>query len=391
MSANIQIDFRNIKNKHQAIENPQQLFSIIKSYLNHCSQQSEFNHDWLSSTLQRENPEKSPKEISALSENIRQSVSIWDENLASLNDYCDEGNSKEEWLAERLQEAGEGEDAAEYNQGLAQAGGTLHAYNEQTINRLAGRELVDDEDSDIIEAEPVESPNWEEEDTSALATHLAKEVNVANLAGTVLREGWKMAEALPEAEGFTGLKKVADALRSGEDSDVKAAATAALQTGIDRGLVPIIPKDAPISVVSGVACYGVEQAKIMLQYADGDISGAKALEMSGRTAAAMIAHPLSEKFTAMGCALGRKAGAAIGAAVGSIVPILAPVAATVGGFIGGVVGKVAGSTIGQVIKRGAQKIVDVAKPVLRSAWEGIKSVGSSIISGVKSIFSSIFD
>jgi tetrahydromethanopterin S-methyltransferase subunit C len=75
--------------------------------------------------------------------------------------------------------------------------------------------------------------------------------------------------------------------------------------------------------------------------------------------------------------------------VGSVVPILAPVAATVGGFIGGVVGKVAGSVVGQAIKRGAQKIVEVAKPVLKSAWEGIKSVGSAIFSGVKNLFSSI--
>ena len=29
-----------------------------------------------------------------------------------------------------------------------------------------------------------------------------------------------MAEALPETEGFSGLKKVADAIRTGEDSDV---------------------------------------------------------------------------------------------------------------------------------------------------------------------------
>ena len=54
-------------------------------------------------------------------------------------------------------------------------------------------------------------------------------------------------------------------------------------------------------------------------------------------------------------------------------------------------GKVAGSAVGQAIKRGAQKIIEVAKPVLKSAWEGIKSVGSSIISEVKSIFSIIFD
>ncbi len=185
------------KTKLLSHENAQKLSPLIETFLTSYDSKSETNFDWLSSTLQSENPEKSPEEISALSDNIRQSVGIWDENLASLNDYCDEGNSKEEWLAERLQEAGEDEDAAEYNQGLAQAGGTLHAYNEQVINRLAGRELATDEDSDIIEAEAVESPNWKEEDTSALATHLAKEVNVASLAGTVLREGWKMAETLP--------------------------------------------------------------------------------------------------------------------------------------------------------------------------------------------------
>ena len=113
--------------------------------------------------------------------------------------------------------------------------------------------------------------------------------------------------------------------------------------------------------------------------------------MSGRTAINMVAHPLSEKFSAIGARLGQKAGATLGAMVGSVVPILAPVAATVGGFIGGVVGKVAGSAVGQAIKRGAQKIVDVAKPVLKSAWEGVKSVGRSIVSGIKSIASFFFD
>jgi len=375
-------------NKSFTFANTQKLSPLLETFLTSYDKSTEGNPDWLSSTLQSENPEKSSEEISALSDNIRQSVNIWNENLASLNDYCDEGNSKEEWLAERLKEAGEGEDVSEYNQGLAQAGGALHAYNEQTVNRIGGREVSADEAEETSTAEP---PDWEDEDTGSLAAHLAKEANVTNLAGTVLREGWKMAEALPETEGFSGLKKVADAIRTGEDSDVKAAATAALQTGIDRGLVPIIPKDAPISVVSGVACYGVEQAKIMLQYADGDISGTKALEMSGRAAINVIAHPLSEKFSAIGARLGQKAGATLGAMVGSVVPILAPVAATVGGFIGGVVGKVAGSAVGQAIKRGAQKIVDVAKPVLKSAWEGVKSVGRSIVSGIKSIASFFFD
>jgi phage-related protein len=142
--------------------------------------------------------------------------------------------------------------------------------------------------------------------------------------------------------------------------------------------------------VSGVACYGVEQAKIMLQYAEGDISGQKALELSGRTAIAVIAHPLTKKFEAIGARLGQKAGMAVGAMVSTVLPVLAPVATAVGGFIGGVVGKVAGSAIGQTIRRGAEKIVEVAKPVLKAAWEGVKNVGRSIVSGVKNFFESIF-
>ena len=72
-------------------ENAQKLSPIIETFLTSYDQQSEANPNWLSSTLQRENLEKSPEEISALSENIRQSVNIWNENLASLNEYCDEG------------------------------------------------------------------------------------------------------------------------------------------------------------------------------------------------------------------------------------------------------------------------------------------------------------
>ncbi len=112
--------------------------------------------------------------------------------------------------------------------------------------------------------------------------------------------------------------------------------------------------------------------------------------MSCHTAINMVAHPLSDKFSTIGARLGQKSEVSLGAMVWTVIPVLAPVAATLGGFIGGVVGKVAGSAVGQAIKQESQKIVDFAKPVLKTAWEGIKSIGSTIASGVKSIFNSIF-
>ena len=53
------------------------------------------NPEWLVDSLQAEQPEKSTEEIGKLAEDIRTSVGIWEENMASLNNACAEGISKE--------------------------------------------------------------------------------------------------------------------------------------------------------------------------------------------------------------------------------------------------------------------------------------------------------
>ena len=78
-------------NKSFTFANTQKLSPLLETFLTSYDKSTEGNPDWLSSTLQSENPEKSSEEISTLSDNIRQSVNIWNENLASLNEYCDEG------------------------------------------------------------------------------------------------------------------------------------------------------------------------------------------------------------------------------------------------------------------------------------------------------------
>lgn len=347
---------------------------------------SENGSEWLAKTLQAEHPEKSTEEITALADKIRQSVGIWDENMASLNEACAEGISKEEWLSDRLQDAAAGEPVAEFGNELATAKALLHTANQLNMGEIEGKSA-----SQTQEQDATTSDEWSNYEAHNVANQLGKEVEVSNLSGMVLRTGWKLAQNLPDNGAFSGIKKVADALQSGNDQEVKTAATAALKSGVEKGLVPLLPKDTSLATISGVACYGVEQAKIMCQFANGDISGRKALEMSGRTAVNLVAHPLTDKFAAMGEAVGAKIGAAAGKIVGSVFPLVAPIASTVGSFVGGVVGKIAGGGIGKAIQKGAQKIVDIAKPVLSAAWEGVKSIGSSIIGGVKSLVSWIFD
>ena len=375
---------------HFDIENAKQLHPILEKFLSSYSNQA---HDsaWLVNTLKTEHPEKKPEEIQALAQGISDSVAVWDENLASLNQACDEGTSKEEWLADRLQEGSTESNLAEFGDDLIKMGQSLHQSNQTVIADIEGTPPSQNLSADTASAQEVSTATseWDASQVHTAAKQIGKEIEVSNLAGMVLQEGWKLVDTLPNKESLQGIKQVADALRSGDDKGIKEAATAALQTGIERGYVPMLSKDTPISVVSSVACYGVEQAKIMLQYAEGDISSQKALELSGRTAIAAVAHPLTKKFESIGSRLGQKAGITIGAMVSTVLPVLAPVATTVGGFIGGVVGKVAGSAIGQTIRKGAEKLAEVAKPVLKKAWEGVKTIGKSIVNGVKNFFESI--
>ena len=374
--------------KYYDDENAKQFYTLLEKFLTSYGEQSP---SWLVNTLQNEHPKKSPDEIQNLAESIRDSIDIWNDNMASLNQACDEGTSKENWLADRLQEAVAELPVGAYGADLSKLGRALHTANNAALAEVEGLPSIDNA-ANITPPAPEDSipaDEWTADHAHSLAAHIGKEVAVNNLAGLVLQKGWNLVDALPEKAVFQGIKHVADALRSGDDHGVKEAASAALQTGIEHGYVPLLPKSTPISVVSGIACYGVEQAKIMLQYAEGDISGQKALELSGRTAIAVVAHPLTKKFEVIGTRLGQKTGMAIGTMVSTVLPVLAPVATVVGGFIGGVVGKVAGSVIGQTIRRGAEKIVEVAKPVLKKAWEGIKNVGKGIVNRVNNFIESI--
>lgn len=361
------------------------LHSVLEHFLSAYGSHED-TEDWLSAALQDEHPENNPDEIQELSAKIKESVNIWDENMSSLNEACEEGISKEEWLADRLQDAAVGYNAEDFEKEISDVRKMLHAANHEAMNEIDGKESNDAVDTPSMSELDMDGVDYQ---MRSEAVKLAKEVVVKDLASTVMREGWKLLDSLPEKE-YPDIKKIASALQSGDDKGVKEAITAALKTSVENGHIPMLPKGTPLSVVSGIACFGVEQAKIALQYANGEISGRKALEQSSRSAIALVAHPLSKKFEAIGEGIGQKLGQAAGMFLSGFFPVIAPIAAPIGRFIGGVVGKFAGATIGKAICTGAEKLVNIAKPILKTAWEGMKSVGSAIASGIKSVWNSVF-
>ena len=75
-------------------------------------------------------------------------------------------------------------------------------------------------------------------------------------------------------------------------------------------------------------------------------------------------------------------GTAIGAAALSWIPFVGPV---VGGVVGGVVGYMGGSKFGETICTTAKTVARAAKNTAKKLWEGAKSVGRKVMSGLRSL------
>lgn len=220
----------------------------------------------------------------------------------------------------------------------------------------------------------IQSLDWNAYNTRDLALHLGKNAALAGIGGATIATGFYMAKKAFEGEEIKANEVVGVALRTGADAGVKAAAAGALKVGIEKGVVPIFAKGTPIGVITTIACVGIENVKIMMKVASGEISGSQGLDLMARTTTAMTA----------GLVAGAK-GAAIGAAMLSFIPIAGPL---VGGLIGGMVGYAAGSKVGEMVYEGAKKVVGVAKRAVKAAYNVVKKgceILGDAISGTVSV------
>lgn len=368
------------ENQAQAFteENAQKLQPIMEDFMAGCDVGGE---DWLSSRLEKALPEENAESRQKILSEIETGVSRFDSSLASLQEAVAAGDTKEEWLAENLREYLKGLTEQEYGTTLFATARALHGENENTMAVIEATNLPV-----LAEEQEIEEYDWSAEENKALSRQLGQEIQIGALAGQVVNAGFAMAEKTALGDRLGELKNVAEALCSGDDGELKKAASAALVVGVQKGIVPL-PKSTPVGTITALASGGIESARLMMQYAEGNISGTEVLDRTEQ----IVTVQVSQGMAVAGEKLGRSIGTKIGLAVGTFVPFLAPVAVTVGGFVGGAVGKLAGSNIGQAIGKAARRIAEVAKPVVKKAWETVKNVGRTIMSGVKSFLGWLFN
>ena len=102
---------------------------------------SQTDEEWLLQRFKEELPEKTEEEISTMSKEIISQVSVFDDNLADLNEYREAGGTNEEWVGNKLEEAAVGVSVTEFGEYLEEIDKVLAQNNQllkDTVTKLDG-------------------------------------------------------------------------------------------------------------------------------------------------------------------------------------------------------------------------------------------------------------
>lgn len=154
-----------------------------------------------------------------------------------------------------------------------------------------------------------------------------------------------------------------NALKSGVSTGLTVAITGGLVVAIKNGWLGKVLERTPAGQIANMVCLGIENAKILIDLANGKISGPEAVDRAGDATYSLIGS----------LALGAK-GAAYGMAIGAA---LGPPGIFIGGLVGGVAGGIAGSEIGQLYWKGQKLFTQTMKDTARALFSGAKSTVAS--------------
>lgn len=248
---------------------------------------------------------------------------------------------------------------------------TVHIKSKAITKEEVKKMQLDSQEKSVIPKN-----DWNAYNTKELAINISKNAGMVGLQSAVITTGFDLALKVVKGEKINADETIELALKTGADSGIKAAIAGAIKVATEKGIISIIPKGTPAGIIANIVCLGIENAKILAKVASGEIKITEALDRMGRTSTSMV-YGLGWGATGM----------AFGASVLSWIPIVGPLA---GGIVGGIVGYMAGDKFGSAVYSGAKKVASVAKSVAKSAWNGIKSAGRKISSGIKSVVRGIF-
>ena len=163
---------------------------------------------------------------------------------------------------------------------------------------------------------------------------------------------------------FGGRELLEQALLSGNTEGIKVAASGALATCVNKGLVKALPANTSGIVVSGLASAGIENIKVLSQVASGKMTMPEALNRMGDMNLAMAYEFVWGKYAKKVAALAL-----------NYIPVVGPIVST---LVSAGTLPLVGEKVRSLVFQGLKKVVPVVKTVARKAYNTVKSVCSKV-------------
>lgn len=95
--------------------------------------------DWLKNVLKAELPEKSDEEIEKDAEEIINDIKEQDKQYKSINEFCDNGGTKEQWVSKKISEACAGMEVAKFGEYLSNIDEVLAQNNREMVMSILNK------------------------------------------------------------------------------------------------------------------------------------------------------------------------------------------------------------------------------------------------------------
>lgn len=201
-------------------------------------------------------------------------------------------------------------------------------------------------------------------DSGTLIKSIANNAVASGVLSSGMLDGLEKVVGKKVINDFGGRELLEQALLSGNTEGIKVAASGALATCVNKGLVKALPANTPGIVVSGLASAGIENIKVLSQVASGKMTMPEALNRMGDMNLAMAYEFVWGKYAKKVAALAL-----------NYIPVVGPIVST---LVSAGTLPLVGEKVRSLVFQGLKKVVPVVKTVARKAYNTVKSVCSKV-------------
>lgn len=213
-----------------------------------------------------------------LAREIMAAVASYDTTLRELNAAIDAGQSKEDWLSDRIVEVYEDMPPEAAGEVLQRMEAELLSSNMQLMGEIDPAQVSG------LAIPEAEATDWNTYSLKAKVHDIGRQANALMLSSAASALGqWAQGDEVDLNVA------ISDAIRSGMRSssgEVKAMVAGAVHVSAKKGLTTLLPSDTSMEVIGDLAGTAVEGAEALCDAADGDITLTEAMDRTGRAGVA---------------------------------------------------------------------------------------------------------